>query len=873
MSASASAPTGPSTLTVTGTACSAAECEQNFVITLPIDVTPAAAPPGTLETLSQPSPERTQAAVANVLQDELIITVGSPEAPGTRAEAEAAATAVDAFISGGLEASGIYQVRWSTPQNLETRTAELEAQHTVTSVSVSSVGLYEDTSAYPVAKEFDAPEWTWPYEQVHAAEAWEKSTGSNVTVGVIDEGNAYTAHEDLNVSKVIGPYTPAYHATHVSGLACAKNNAPGTQVGMVGMAWGCPIVTDTYGSFKHWTLGVLAAMHAMAQQPHVQVVNISLGENAWNKNLSERYEGGNCADDAFQAALGAKLAKESAMFHQFLAGREGQKIVWTFSAGNNCAPGTASPWGWSASLPNVVTVAATNSDESLAAFSNYGPGVEVAAPGGISISPKTNGLKSTAIDWECPEWESCPAYCFYTISYCGTYGEDAGTSMAAPIVAGIAALVRSKNPQLTADEAGTCITSTAGTLGVGYAEQKSTLPFGKAYKQDPDLPQNSPIPIANAAAAVECAPRGTASSYSGSGGGDGWAIALSQTSVYNVFHHSSILQVACHYQADASPCWEEPKTITDETEDDFATSGQPGLWLNQNTGHLYVFATRTSDQTAGVVCIDTTQPPEDPDPFCGFTPLTGPGEASFSGLSAVSDPTMVGSRWYAFNYVDGAAVGGAENKLLCFDTATDSACAGQPFAITSESGLDEDTDYPPPAVTSIGAQVIIPARFEDAEHLFCFNGNTEGPCGGEWPVSISGYDSFQGAAFPLLEAGGALGGLCLPTGSDPCYSLAGSPVPTPNGMTEAIPETSGWNGPAVVRGEQVYVPNGNDDTVDCYDFGTNEGCTNFPRLFENLGLLYTVNVDPERPRCLWVNSDNGTGQIQNFDAYTGGACE
>src|SRR5262249_18686652 len=48
---------------------------------------------------------------------------------------------------------------------------------------------------------------------------------------------------------------------------------------------------------------------------------------------------------------------------------------------------------------------------------------------------------------------------------------------------------------------------------------------------------------------------------------------------------------------------------------------------------------------------------------------------------------------------------------------------------------------------------------------------------------------------------------------------------------------------------------------------------NFPRAFTNpgLSLLYTVNEDPQRPDCLWVNADSGT-QIQNFDAFNGGGC-
>ena len=120
---------------------------------------------------------------------------------------------------------------------------------------------------------------------------------------------------------------------------------------------------------------------------------------------------------------------------------------------------------------------------------------------------------------------------------------------------------------------------------------------------------------------IQTIPVPPASSYAGSGGGDGWAVAMTPIAVYNVFHHSSQLQVACHLQSDASACW-SPKTIRDAAAHDFAISGQPGLWLDQASAHLYVYATRSFDTTAGVVCIDTTQPAGNLNPFCGFTALT-----------------------------------------------------------------------------------------------------------------------------------------------------------------------------------------------------------------------------------------------------------
>ncbi len=53
---------------------------------------------------------------------------------------------------------------------------------------------------------------------------------------------------------------------------------------------------------------------------------------------------------------------------------------------------------------------------------------------------------------------------------------------------------------------------------------------------------------------------------------------------------------------------------------------------------------------------------------------------------------------------------------------------------------------------------------------------------------------------------------------------------------------------------------------------TNATCASFPKSFVNLSYLYTVNADPQRPDCIWVNADGGSGQIQNLDAYTGGSC-
>jgi hypothetical protein len=373
--------------------------------------------------------------------------------------------------------------------------------------------------------------------------------------------------------------------------------------------------------------------------------------------------------------------------------------------------------------------------------------------------------------------------------------------------------------------------------------------------------------------AKETVPVPPASNFAGSGGGDGWAVALSNTAVYNVFHHEDAIQVACHLQSTAEPCEGWPKTITEPgTGDGFLSQPQPGLYLDQHTGKLYVYATRQSDSTGGVVCVETSS--EAADPFCGFTELTGKGEApptTSRGISGMSNPMLIGTHLYSFNFAAGTQ-SGSENELTCFDVSTDMACEGQPYDVAIGAGaVTTNNNEPIGETAAIADKAIIPIEIEGSSWLSCFDDATKKSCAGQWPVKL-GFNYLAGAPFPMLSATGATTGLCLPTGTDQCFNLQGEPVTTPEKMAEAIPGTEEWNGPGFVLGPRVYIPDGNTDEVHCFDYSTGKGCANFPKTFQNLGLLYTVNPDPQRPTCIWVNSDDGSAQIQDFDAYTGEAC-
>jgi uncharacterized repeat protein (TIGR01451 family) len=412
------------------------------------------------------------------------------------------------------------------------------------------------------------------------------------------------------------------------------------------------------------------------------------------------------------------------------------------------------------------------------------------------------------------------------------------------------------------------------------------------------------------------------SSFVGGGGGDGWGVALTQTLVFNVFHHSADLDLACHYQvnipdpndstktlhAAASPCWGSESiriyTRTNDQRIDFSASGQPGMYLDQSTGKLYVYATRTSDATAGVVCIDTNaidpavnptfDAPSGQTGFCGFTELSAIGEAPNSSWANLGAPALVGTHLFAFNYVSGHGTTGTYNRLLCFDVKALTPCDGQPYAVFSTGESTVNVSTPSPSIAAIGSKVIIPFRVGSTDEITCFDASasdytdaTKTACSGTWPIDITQYASGygfgeSGPPFPMLSATGTPTGFCLSTGSDPCWDLTGTkvdPSTLPN-LSSAILGTEVWNGPAVVIGPRVYLANRFGGGINCYDFSTLTTCQlkdasgkvllSYPLALADSTDWYTVNVDPQRPTCLWANSDHR--QIANFDAFTGGAC-
>jgi subtilisin family serine protease len=253
----------------------------------------------------------------------------------------------------------------------------------------------------------------WALHKIGAPTAWSVlTTTAVITVAVIDSGVDLTHPEFAGrilpgwnfVDKSANTNDDYGHGTHVAGIiAAAGNNA----IGVAGLAWQAMIlplkVLNSSGA--GYGSDLILAIDA-ARERGARIVNISLGTNANSTALQE----------AIDRAVAAG-------------------ILIVAAAGNSGASGNAAVYP-GASL-GVLSVAATDSNDRRAAFSTRGSMVGVAAPG--------VGVVSTYRD--------------------GGYTSMSGTSMASPMVAGLAALIWSRTPSLTAAQVREQILESSVDLG------------------------------------------------------------------------------------------------------------------------------------------------------------------------------------------------------------------------------------------------------------------------------------------------------------------------------------------------------------------------------------------------------------------------
>ncbi len=265
---------------------------------------------------------------------------------------------------------------------------------------------------------------------IKALEAWAKTTGSKkIVVAVLDSG-VYYIHDDLAqniwhpsennlenyyddelgyvddengfsaVDNNSDPMDENGHGTHCAGVIGATGD---NGTGIAGVNWNVQIMPlkfmnkRGFGSTSAAIQAINYVIERKKQGVNVRIISASWGSTQYSKAL----------EDAIRAA-----------------GEEG--IIFIAASGNSTEDTDKNPhYPANYKLPNVVSVAALDRNDKLASFSNYGAKtVHVAAPGATIVSTWIeNGFRDAS-----------------------------GTSMATPHVAGVAALILSKEPNITVEK-------------------------------------------------------------------------------------------------------------------------------------------------------------------------------------------------------------------------------------------------------------------------------------------------------------------------------------------------------------------------------------------------------------------------------------
>ncbi|NRF71714.1 S8 family serine peptidase [Aquincola sp. S2] len=286
----------------------------------------------------------------------------------------------------------------------------------------------------PAALVPDDPLYTqqWNMTQVGAPAAWDLSTGSSsVVVCVLDEG-CDLAHPDLVYSEPginLGTMSGDGSPTGPHGTACAGVVAAvfGNTAGVAGLAGNCQVMPL---AFDAWTDVEVAAGINYAADNGARVISMSFGWNAWDPAI---------IDPAIQHAHDLDVVMCVATHNQ-----DGLGI--TYPATNSLVMAC----GASDQVDNRKT--STSPDGEFWWGSNFGPEMSVVAPG--VLIPTTDQLGAAGYD--------------ATADYIPNFN---GTSSATPLVAGLAALLRSVYPALTSPQVRDAIERSAEKVGaVAYAD-------------------------------------------------------------------------------------------------------------------------------------------------------------------------------------------------------------------------------------------------------------------------------------------------------------------------------------------------------------------------------------------------------------------
>ena len=314
-----------------------------------------------------------------------------------------------------------------------------------------------EATLHPNDPIYNDPTRVYAPQRINAEAAWDITTGNaNIIVAIVDSGINAT-HEDLAgriiscgeaicdfVNNDSDPSDDQGHGTHVAGIAAASIN---NGLGIVGIAPGVsvlPVKVLNADNQSDWA--TISAGIIFAADQGARVINLSLG--GWSSS------------DTLLSAI------------RYAASKDALVVAAAGNAANSV------PF-YPAYYEETFAVSSTDRSDQLAASSNFGPAIDIAAPG--------EDIWST----------------YWTTTTPITYTALSGTSMAAPHVGGLAALLFSSKPNLGAADVRAIIQQSAVDLGTpgpdpyfgaGRIDAGAALALSQSWTPFTPTPSPTPTP-------------------------------------------------------------------------------------------------------------------------------------------------------------------------------------------------------------------------------------------------------------------------------------------------------------------------------------------------------------------------------------------